>query len=123
MNHIYKGEERCEDLSKLKDSEIWERLKNRIYDSSLTIVFISPNMKERGISERNQWIPWEVSYSLKEISRLNSDGQPVTSKTNAMLAVVLPDLFGSYSYFLKDNSCCISMCTSYCWDSVFFYYS
>lgn len=108
--HIYKGESDGEDLSRLSDDSIWEKLKDRIYDSSLTIVMISPNMKEAYKSDRNQWIPWEISYSLKEISRKNSSGNSVTSKTNAMLAVILPDRNGSYSYYTYNKSCCDSGC-------------
>ena len=109
-DHIYKGEDAGEDLSALSDDAIWEKLKDRIYDSSVTIVFISPFMKEDGVRERNQWIPWEISYSLKEVSRKNSSGDSITSKTNAMLAVVLPDVNGSYSYYIEDNNCCDSNC-------------
>lgn len=108
--HIYKGESDGEDLSQLSDDSIWEKLKDRIYDSSLTIVMISPNMKEANKSDRNQWIPWEVSYSLKEISRKNSSGKSVTSKTNAMLALVIPDKNGSYSYYTYNKTCCDSGC-------------
>ena len=66
---INKGEEDDEDLSGLSEEVIWEKLKNRIYDSSVTVVFISPNMRESGKADRDQWTPWEISYSLKEISR------------------------------------------------------
>lgn len=108
---IFKGESDGEDLSKLSDDEIWEKLKNRIYDSTVTIVFISPGMKENGKDERDQWIPWEISYSLKETSRKNKNGDSVTSHTNAMIAVVLPDENGSYSYYLEKRKCCDGGCT------------
>lgn len=108
--HIYKGESDEEDLSSLSEDMIWEKLKNRIYDSTLTIVMISPNMKISYQADKLQWIPWEISYSLKEISRKNTNGDSVTSKTNAMLAVVVPDINNSYDYFVKENNCCKSNC-------------
>jgi hypothetical protein len=118
-DHIYKGESDDEDLSQMSDDTIWEKLKNRIYDSSITVVFISPGMRESWKKDRDQWIPWEISYSLKETARKNSSGVAVTSKTNAMLAVVLPDSSGSYSYYLEGKNCCTNGCTAHYTDKLF----
>lgn len=118
-DNIYKGESDGEDLSNLSDSTIWEKLKDRIYDSSVTVIFISPGMKEWWKSERDQWIPWEVSYSLKETSRRNKNGDSITSHSNAMVAVVLPDTAGSYSYYLESKSCCSGGCTMHYTNSLF----
>ena len=99
-NHIYKGESDDEDLSWLSENAIWEKLKDRIYDSSVTIVMISPNMRNNYRSDRSQWIPWEVSFSLKETTRNDR-----TSHTNAVLAIVLPDSSGSYEYYFSKTAC------------------
>ena len=116
---IYKGESDDEDLSDLEDDTIWEKLKDRIYNSSVTIVFLSPGMKESWKADRDQWIPWEVTYSLKETTRKNKKGESVTSHSNAMLAVVLPDTSGSYSWYLESRSCCDSKCTTHHTDKLF----
>lgn len=113
-DNIYKGEHDDEDLSHFKDSTIESHLRDKIYDSSVTLVVISPNMKEPYTPESDQWIPWEVSYSLKEHSR---DG--VVSRSNAVLAVVLPDAAGSYSYYLEDKSCCTAGCRMHKTNSLF----
>ena len=118
-DNIYKGESDGEDLSVLSRETIWQKLKDRIYDSSVTVVFISPGMKESWKTEENQWIPWEISYSLKEISRKNKNGDAVTSRSNAMVAVVLPDENGSYSYYLESKYCCGSGCTTHHTDKLF----
>ncbi len=112
-DHIYKGESDGEDLSQLSDSTIRDKLYARIYDSTVTIVMLSPNMQNTNLQQKYQWIPQEISYSLRKQSRTNSKGQSITSGTNAMLAVVLPDRNGSYSYFWNKCSLCNSNCTMY----------
>ena len=94
---IYKGEKSDEDISSWDEDKIWEHLKDKIYDSTITIVLISPNMKEPRKWQRSQWIPWEICYSLREKTRHDR-----TSHNNAILAVILPDKNGSYDYY--DNA-------------------
>lgn len=120
-DHIYKGESDGEDLSQLTQSTIWEKLKNRIYDSTLTIVMISKGMKDTYKKEINQWIPQEISYSLKEVSRKDKSGNPITSRTNALLGVIIPDVYGSYDYFTYEKNCCDSGCKVYLNNSTFLF--
>lgn len=95
---IYKGENSDEDISALSEAAIWNHLKDKIYDSTITIVLISPNMKETGKWQRSQWISWEISFSIRETTRNNR-----TSHRNAILGVILPDKNGLYNYYDKDN--------------------
>ena len=95
---IYKGEDSDQDISSWSEDDIWAHLKDKIYDSTITIVLISPNMKEPDKWQRSQWIPWEISFSLRETTRNNR-----TSHRNAILAVILPDQNGSFDYYKKND--------------------
>lgn len=109
-DHIYKGEDDGESMATLEDSTIGSKLGDKIFDSSVTIVLISKGMKNPFLPESEQWIPWEVSYSLKEQTR-----QGQKSKTNGLIAVVLPDEFGNYDYYItRDEACnCRNLNTSF----------
>lgn len=102
-DHIFKGENDDEDMGTLADSTIGSKLGDKIFDSSVTIVLVSKGMKNASL-ETDQWIPWEISYSLKEQSREGGK-----SKTNAVLAVVIPDENGSYDYYMTSNPTCDSI--------------
>ncbi len=113
-DHINKGEQDGESLAAFKDCTIESRLRAKIHDSSITIVMISPRMKDPYLPEADQWMPWEIAYSLREYTRGIR-----TSLSNAILAVVLPDSHGSYDYYMESRTCCSSGCTTYMNDSLF----
>ncbi|MCO6505675.1 MAG: TIR domain-containing protein [Snodgrassella sp.] len=94
--HINKGEKDDESLDHFKEETIQSKLADKIFDSSVTIVLISPDMKD-SLEEENQWIPWEIAYSLRSKQRSEK-----RSKRNAILLVILPDRNDSYDYV---NSC------------------
>jgi hypothetical protein len=92
----YRGEKDGEDLSELNDDTVAGILADKIRTTSVTIVMVSSGMKEWK-REKDQWIPWEISYSLKEISR-----ETGKSRTNGILAVVIPDRDQSYVHAIWD---------------------
>lgn len=94
-NDIYKGEKEDESLEGKTDEQIWDILKPRIHDSSVTLVIISKGMKDFLKIESNQWIPTEIRYSLWEMT---NGGK--RSTTNALLGVIIPDRDGSYGYIV-----------------------
>lgn len=105
-DHIYKGENDNESLAGFKNETIESKLRAKIFDSSITVVLISKNMKDQTLSESDQWIPWEISYSLKEMTKGDR-----TRGTSAVIAVILPDKAGSYSHFI--NSACANGCVTW----------
>ena len=97
-DHIYKGEDDGQSLADFSDEYIASSLRDKIYDSSITIVIVSKGMKNTMQDEKNQWIPWEISYSLRTKNR-----KGIYSNPNAILIVVLPDHYGNYSYADNHN--------------------
>jgi len=70
-DHIYKGEDDGQSMATLADSTISSKLGDKIFDTSVTIVLVSKGMNNPFLQEKDQWIPWEISYSLREQSRHN----------------------------------------------------
>ncbi|NHL84370.1 TIR domain-containing protein [Lactobacillus helveticus] len=89
---LNKAESDDEDLSRFKNDTIKSKLRDKIWDSSITLVLISPKMKDYGKPEEDQWIPWEVAYSLRTETRNSQRSLP-----NGMIAIVLPDQSGFMS--------------------------
>lgn len=103
-DNINLGEKEGESLENFTDETIKSSLKDKIFGSSVTIVMISKGMKDNSKTEKKQWIPWEISYSLRETKRADK-----TSRMNAILGVVLPDELGSYEWYYRNNPECNSI--------------
>ena len=89
---FYKGETSdSPDISDTTTDNIKKNLTDMIYDTSVTIVIISPNMI------KSKWIDWEIAYSLKEITRADR-----TSKTNGVVGVI-QKVDGSYNWLVGIN--------------------
>ena len=71
-----------------------------MFDTSVTIVIISPNMK------KSKWIDWELEYCLKSITRKNR-----TSHTNGIVGVIMK-VDGNYLWIkqeTKHDDGCVSV--------------
>jgi len=95
---FYKGETSdSPDLSDTTTENIKRALTDMMYETSVTIIIISPDMKN------SKWIDWEIEYSLKNNTRNNR-----TSHTNGLLGVIMK-CNGGYSWFkttsVKDDGC------------------
>lgn len=103
-DHINLGEKDGESLEDFADSTIQSELKRKIRQSSITIVLISKGMKDPNLPEKEQWVPWEISYSLRTTTVQNQK-----SLKNAVLGVVLPDENNSYDWYYRSNPDCGSL--------------
>lgn len=84
----YKGENvDSKDMTGDKRETIRKNLADMIFDTSVTIVILSPDMR------KSEWIGWEVSYCLKKIKRKDRKFQ-----RNGVVAVI-KKVNGSYSWF------------------------
>lgn len=87
---FYQGERSdSPDLTDTSTENIKKNLSDMMYDTSVTIVIISPHMKE------SKWIDWEIEYCLKKIERKGR-----TSHTNGVVGVIMKDN-GEYSWFKR----------------------
>ena len=102
--NINMAEKDGESLEEFADSTIETALKKKIFRSSVTIVIISKGMKDVRKNEIDQWIPWELSYSLRIVQR-----EDCSSQMNAVLGVVLPDETGLYDWYYTSNPACNSI--------------
>lgn len=84
----YKGETSdSPDLTDTSTENIKKNLRDMMYDTSVTIVIISPNMKQ------SRWIDWEIEYCLKNNTRKGR-----TSHINGVVGVIMK-CDGGYSWF------------------------
>lgn len=101
-SRYYQGETAASpDMSGQKIDRIKESLKNMIFQTSVTIVIISPNLKD------SDWVDWEIQYSLKEYKR-----QSKTSKTNGVVGVIMK-YNGGYDWLVsrtQNSDGCVSRC-------------
>lgn len=97
----YRGEtSNSPDLSDTSTENIKKALTDMMFDTSVTIVVISPNMTE------SNWIDWEIEYCLKNINRKDR-----ISHINGVVGVIMK-YNGGYEWFKKkkrkDDGCIIS---------------
>jgi hypothetical protein len=75
------------DMADLKTNTIKKKLTDMMFNTSVLIVIISPNMKE------SKWIDWEIQYCLQNNTRKDR-----TSQTNGVVAII-KKVNDGYSWF------------------------
>ena len=98
--NILKSEKQNESLKGKSEEQIWEILKPKVHDSTVTLIIITQGMKDLNEVESEQWIPNEIRYSLWEVDR----GEK-TSTTNALLGVIIPNRDNNYDYIYEKSNC------------------
>lgn len=74
------------DLTDTSTENIKKNLTDMMFGTSVTIVILSPHMKE------SKWIDWEIEYCLREYTRKDR-----TSHTNGVVGVIMK-VNGSYDW-------------------------
>ena len=97
---FYRGETaESPDLTDTTVDNIKDHLKEMLHGTSVTIVIISPDLKN------SKWVDWEIEYSLKEIAR-----EDKTSRTNGVVGVI-KKINGGYNWLVsnvtKDDGCSV----------------
>ena len=86
----YKGETKdSPDRTNQTEGTIEKALTDMMYNTSVTIVIISPHMRE------SKWLDWEIEYCLKNITRKGR-----TSHKNGLIGVI-QKVNNSYDWFKK----------------------
>ena len=89
----YQGENSdSPDLTDKTTEHIKSLLTDMMYNTSVTIVIISPEMKN------SKWINWEIEYCIKQITRAGR-----TSKKNGLVGVIMK-VNGGYDWFKVQTS-------------------
>ncbi len=87
------------DLTDLKTNTIKKKLTDMMFDTSVLILIISPNMK------KSKWIDWEIEYCIQNNTRKDR-----TSQTNGVVAII-KKVNGGYDWFKSNGQnadCCAS---------------
>lgn len=89
----YKGETAdSPDLTDRKTETIKQHLKDMLFDTTVTIVIVSPNMRQ------SNWIDWEIEYSLCNYNRSGK-----CSSTNGVIGVLMK-VNGRYDWIRSQTS-------------------